>query len=75
MQSPQDLINHGTYVVAGEGEAFEPAQYGDVTLGVDDGEFPLGSKYQGGRMWERRGRERKKNRRGMTEEGSQRREK
>ena len=37
MQSPQDLISRGTYVVAGQWEMFQPAQYGDITLGVDDG--------------------------------------
>ncbi|KAK8403674.1 hypothetical protein O3P69_000045 [Scylla paramamosain] len=37
VQSPQDLINHGTYVVAGQWESFQPGNYGDLTLGVDDG--------------------------------------
>lgn len=37
VQSPQDLINLGTYVVAGQWESFQPGNYGDLTLGVDDG--------------------------------------
>ncbi|XP_050705832.1 doublecortin domain-containing protein 2-like [Eriocheir sinensis] len=36
VQGPEDLINYGTYVVAGRDEDFHKAQYVDVTLGVED---------------------------------------